>query len=253
MGKLRSDALVFFGATGDLAYKKIFPALQAMARRGKLDFPVVGVAKSSWTRAQLVERARASLTEHGGGVDPEAFAKLEAQLRYVDGDYNDAETFTRLRAELEGSHHPAHYLAIPPSMFPTVVSQPRRSDGDTRRTRDRREALRSRFGVGAGTESDSPQVLPGGGYLPNRPLSRQGSGPEHSLLPIRQRVSRTDLESPLHRERADHHGRGLRGEGARQVLRRDRGDPRRHPESPAPDCQLSGNGSAIVDLCRSDP
>ena len=122
MGKLRSDALVFFGATGDLAYKKIFPALQAMARRGKLDFPVVGVAKSSWTRAQLVERASASLTEHGGGVDPEAFAKLEAQLRYVDGDYNDAETFKRLRAELEGSHHPAHYLAIPPSMFPTVVS-----------------------------------------------------------------------------------------------------------------------------------
>ena len=118
MGKLRSDALVFFGATGDLAYKKIFPALQAMARRGKLDFPVVGVAKSAWTRDQLVERARAQLTEHGGGVDPEAFAKLEAQLRYVDGDYNDAETFTRLRAELEGSHRPAHYLAIPPSMFP---------------------------------------------------------------------------------------------------------------------------------------
>jgi glucose-6-phosphate 1-dehydrogenase len=119
--KQRSDALVFFGASGDLAYKKIFPALQALVRRGKLDFPVVGVAKSSWNRDQLVERARASIAEHGEGVDEALFAKLESQLRYVDGDYNDLDTFQRLRAELKGSHHPVHYLAIPPSMFPTVV------------------------------------------------------------------------------------------------------------------------------------
>ena len=123
MPKERSDALVFFGATGDLAYKKIFPALQALARRGKLDFPVVGVAKSSWNRDQLVERARASVTEHGGGLDPEAFPKLESQLHYVDGDYNDPNTFTQLRAELRDSKHPAHYLAIPPSMFSLVVSR----------------------------------------------------------------------------------------------------------------------------------
>ena len=116
----RSDAFVFFGATGDLAYKKIFPALQSLARRGRLDMPVVGVAKSSWTRDQLVERARASVTEHGG-LDEEAFAKLAARLRYVDGDYNDRATFTRLRAEIERSRHPIHYLAIPPSMFPVVV------------------------------------------------------------------------------------------------------------------------------------
>jgi glucose-6-phosphate 1-dehydrogenase len=123
MDKQRSDALVFFGASGDLAYKKIFPALQAMARRGKLDFMVVGVAKSSWTLDQLVERARASVTENGGGEDPEAFAKLVSQLRYIDGDYNDADTFTRLRAELGNRNCPAHYLAIPPSMFGTVVGQ----------------------------------------------------------------------------------------------------------------------------------
>jgi glucose-6-phosphate 1-dehydrogenase len=121
--KQRSDALVFFGASGDLAYKKIFPALQAIARRGKLDFMVVGVAKSSWTLDQLVERARASVTENGGGEDPEAFAKLVSQLRYIDGDYNDPDTFTRLRAELGNSNCPAHYLAIPPSMFGTVVGQ----------------------------------------------------------------------------------------------------------------------------------
>src|SRR5262245_33150822 len=116
----RSDALVFFGATGDLAYKKIFPALQAMARRGKLDFPIVGVAKSGWNRDQLIERARASVSEHGG-EDKDAFAKLTAAMQYVDGDYNDLSTFTQLRSALGGSARPAHYLAIPPSMFPVVV------------------------------------------------------------------------------------------------------------------------------------
>ena len=119
----RSDALVFFGASGDLAYKKIFPALHAMAKRGRLDFPIVGVAKSGWALPQLVERARASIAEHGGGVDEAALRALTERLRYVDGDYNDATTFTALRAELAGTSRPAHYLAIPPSMFATVVRQ----------------------------------------------------------------------------------------------------------------------------------
>ncbi len=116
----RSDALVFFGATGDLAYKKIFPALQAMARRGRLDVPVVGVAKSGWTLEQLHARARDSVTQHGG-LDPEGFAKLAAHLRYVDGDYREAATYEALRVALGGARHPLHYLAIPPSMFATVV------------------------------------------------------------------------------------------------------------------------------------
>lgn len=115
-----SDALVFFGATGDLAYKKIFPALQSLVRRGRLDVPVIGVAKSGWGLPQLVERARASVTENGG-LDPVAFPRLVSLLRYVDGDYADSDTFTRLRAELGDARRPAHYLAIPPSMFPTVV------------------------------------------------------------------------------------------------------------------------------------
>jgi glucose-6-phosphate 1-dehydrogenase len=117
-----SDALVFFGATGDLAYKEIFPALQALARRGRLEIPVVGVAKSGFTLEKLVERARASVAAHGG-VDEEAFAKLVRRLRYVDGDYADAATFARLRTELGDVRRPLHYLAIPPSMFPTVVLQ----------------------------------------------------------------------------------------------------------------------------------
>ena len=116
-----SDALVFFGATGDLAYKKIFPALQKMARRGNLTFPVIGVAKSGWNDAQLVERARNSVTEYGG-LDEPAFTILCSKLRYVDGDYNDPGTFARLKAQLDqdGAKRPTHYLAIPPSMFPTV-------------------------------------------------------------------------------------------------------------------------------------
>ena len=116
-----SDALVFFGATGDLAFKKIFPALQQMVRRGTLPCQVVGVAKSGFTREQLIARARDSVTQHGGGVDKVAFPKLVSQLKYIDGDYGDALTFTQLRQVLGDAHHPTHYLAIPPSLFATVV------------------------------------------------------------------------------------------------------------------------------------
>ncbi len=123
MSEIHSDALVFFGATGDLAYKKIFPALQALVRRGALDVPVIGVAKAGWNLDQLKARARDSLETHGGGVDAAAFAKLSAQLRYVDGDYADAATFQAVRRELGSAQHPAHYLAIPPILFGSVVEQ----------------------------------------------------------------------------------------------------------------------------------
>jgi glucose-6-phosphate 1-dehydrogenase len=118
----RSDALVFFGATGDLAYKKVFPALHAMVKHGRLDVPVIGVAKAGWDLDRFKARARDSL-EHHGGVDPAAFAKLSGLLRYVDGDYKDPATFQALRKELGSARQPAHYLAIPPVLFPTVVEQ----------------------------------------------------------------------------------------------------------------------------------
>jgi glucose-6-phosphate 1-dehydrogenase len=117
-----SDALVFFGATGDLAHKKIFPALQALAKRGHLDMPVIGVAKAGWTLDQLKARARDSV-ERYGGLDPDAFARLGRHLRYIDGDYGDPATFKSLRRHLGDAHHPTHYLAIPPSLFETVVDQ----------------------------------------------------------------------------------------------------------------------------------
>lgn len=114
------DAMVFFGATGDLAYKKIFPSLQMMVTRGTLNVPVIGVAKSGWTLDQLRARARESIEQHGG-LDAAAFAKLIGLLRYVDGDYNDAATYRALRHELGIAQRPAHYLAIPPGLFGTVV------------------------------------------------------------------------------------------------------------------------------------
>ncbi|TMB20231.1 MAG: glucose-6-phosphate dehydrogenase [Deltaproteobacteria bacterium] len=136
-----SDALVFFGATGDLAYKKIFPALQAMARRGHLDLPVIGVAKSGWTLDQMRARARDSVKQHGG-LDPEAFAKLESRLRYVDGDYRDPSTYAAVRTALGDARRPAHYLAIPPSMFATVVESLERSGA----ARDARVIIEKPFG-----------------------------------------------------------------------------------------------------------
>jgi len=123
MNDTHSDALVFFGATGDLAYKKIFPALQAMVKRGNLDVPVIGVAKAGWTLDQLKARAHDSLEKHGGGVDPAAFAKLSSLLRYIDGDYSDPATFKALGKLLKQSKRPAHYLAIPPDMFEEVLER----------------------------------------------------------------------------------------------------------------------------------
>jgi glucose-6-phosphate 1-dehydrogenase len=122
MSETHSDALVFFGATGDLAYKKIFPSLQAMLKRGHLNVPVIGVAKAGWSLEQFHARARDSLEKHGG-LDPAAFAKLTGLLRYVDGDYADAGTFAALRKELGTAQRPAHYLAIPPMLFGSVVEQ----------------------------------------------------------------------------------------------------------------------------------
>jgi glucose-6-phosphate 1-dehydrogenase len=122
VNRTRSDALVFFGATGDLAYKKIFPSLHAMVKRGRLDVPVIGVARAGWTLDQFRARARDSIETHGG-LDPAAFDKLCSLLRYVNGDYADPATFQALRRELGTAERPAHYLAIPPVIFGAVVEQ----------------------------------------------------------------------------------------------------------------------------------
>lgn len=120
MPPIPSDALVFFGASGDLAYKKVFPAIQNLIKHGHLDAPIVGVAKSGWSLSQLISQARDSLATHGG-VDEKAFAKMVERLRYVDGDYSDPSTFAQLKDALGAAGRPLHYLAIPPSLFGRVA------------------------------------------------------------------------------------------------------------------------------------
>jgi glucose-6-phosphate 1-dehydrogenase len=122
MNPIRSDAFVFFGATGDLAFKKIFPSLQAMIKRGTLNVPVIGVARSAQNLDELKARARSSL-EKSGKFDAAAFQKLCSLMRYVRGDNADSATFQALRKELNGAQRPAYYMAIPPSIFPAVVDQ----------------------------------------------------------------------------------------------------------------------------------
>jgi len=175
----RSDALVFFGATGDLAYKKIFPALQAMARRGHLDLPVIGVAKAGWNLEQFRARAKDSVERHGGR-DPMAFGRLCDRLRYVDGDYRDTATFQTIRQELGPARRPTHYLAIPPAMFELVVEQL----GKTGCTKGARVVIEKPFGRDTASAQELNRVLLGA--FPESSIFRidhyLGKRPVHHML-----------------------------------------------------------------------
>jgi glucose-6-phosphate 1-dehydrogenase len=177
-----SDALVFFGATGDLAYKKIFPALQAMAKRGHLSVPVVGVAKAGWNLDQLKARARDSVEKHGG-LDAAAFEKLSGLLRYVDGDYQDPATFQILHKELGSAQRPAHYLAIPPVLFGLVVEQLAKSGC----TRGARVIIEKPFGRDLASAQKLNQILLG--TFDERSIFRidhyLGKRPVHNMLFLR--------------------------------------------------------------------
>ena len=142
---------MIFGATGDLAYKKIFPSLQAMVKRGHLNVPVIGVARSNWTSDQLRSRARDSI-EHHSKLDPAAFDKLSGLLRYVSGDYNDPATFQRIRKELGSAKRPVFYLAIPPALFEPVVEQLGEVAVAQRGPRDRGKTIWARPGLGPGAK-----------------------------------------------------------------------------------------------------
>jgi glucose-6-phosphate 1-dehydrogenase len=179
---LESDALVFFGATGDLAYKKIFPSLQAMLKRGNFDVPVIGVAKAGWSLEQLNVRAKDSLEKHGG-LDPAAFAKLSSLLRYVDGDYNDSATFTAIRKELGGATRPAHYLAIPPVLFGRVIEQL----GTSGLSKNARVIVEKPFGTDLASSRDLNRIL--FSEFPERAIFRidhyLGKRPVHNMLIFR--------------------------------------------------------------------
>jgi glucose-6-phosphate 1-dehydrogenase len=152
---VKSDALVFFGATGDLAFKKIFPAFQRMVKSGKLDVPVIGVAREGWSLERLQARAKDSVEQHGGGIDPVAFPKLMQLLRYVEGEYNTPQTFQNLRQALNSSKHPIHYMAVPPDLFETVVQQLHQSGCD----RQARLILEKPFGHNLASAQHLNQVV----------------------------------------------------------------------------------------------
>jgi len=221
MNNSNSDALVFFGATGDLAYKKIFPALQAMLKRGCLNVPVIGVARSGWNLDQLRKRVQDSLEKHGG-LDRSAFEKLCNLLRYVDGDYNNSATFQALRKELGSANRPAHYLAIPPVLFGTVVEELGKSGCST----NARVIIEKPFGTDLASARALNRILLGTFPefldLPHRPLPGQVACRQHRVLPFCERFSGAVLESLPYRERADDHGRAIWGSGPRLVLRSDR-------------------------------
>jgi len=179
MSDLHSDTLVFFGATGDLAYKKIFPSLQAMVKRGTLNVPVIGVAKAGWNIDQLRARAHDSLEKHGV-VDSTAFEKLSGLLRYVDGDYQDPTTFQAIRRELGSAQRPAHYLAIPPTLFGLVVEQL----GNLCCAKDARVILEKPFGTDLASARNLNQILLG--TFPESSIFRidhyLGKRPVHNML-----------------------------------------------------------------------
>src|ERR1700760_433518 len=121
MSQERSDTLVLFGATGDLAHKKIFPALYQMVAKGTLTEPVIGVAFEPWDLAKLADRARDGIVTALGAVDDKVFGKFTSLLRYVSGDYRDSATFEKLKTALGSAQRPLHYMAVPPTMFEPVV------------------------------------------------------------------------------------------------------------------------------------
>ena len=205
-----ADALVIFGVTGDLAHKKIFPALQGLVRHGMLDAPVIGVARGGASVDSLRERIRDSLEASEDGLDEAAYAKLSQLVRYVDGDYREPKTFAALRRALGDAAHPLHYLALPPSLFATVADELRESgcaDGAS-------VVVEKPFGrdlaTAASTERSTASQLRGTLRLSHRPLSRQGVGAEPALLPLREFVPRADLEPQLRGSRASDDGRNLR-------------------------------------------
>jgi len=178
----RSDALVFFGATGDLAYKEVFPALQGLVEQRQLDVPVIGVARSGWDLERLRARARDSLEQHGG-VNPDAFGRLSSLLRYIDGDYRDSATFTRLRQALGDAKRPLHYLAIPPGMFANVTKGLAASGS----ARGARVVVEKPFGRDLASARELNRVLRR--YLPESHVFRMdhflGKEPVQNLLYLR--------------------------------------------------------------------
>ena len=251
MNDSHSDALVFFGATGDLAYKKIFPALQAMVKRGHLNVPVIGVAKAGWNLDQFRAR-RATASRNTAASIRRLSTSCAACCAMSTATTTTRRPSQRSRKELGAAQRPAHYLAIPPVLFGLVVEQLAKSGCADGRAGHRRKAVRARPRLGAGAQPDPARRL-----STRRPSSAStttwASGRCttwcSSASPT---VPGAVLEPQPCRERADHHGGGLRRPGPRRVLRSDRHHPRRGPESSVPGAGQPGDGAAGPDRQRID-
>ena len=244
-GVERCDGVVLFGATGDLAAKKLYPALYHIEAAGRLG-PVIGVSSSPWSDDELRERARTSIADRVEGADPSAVDALCRNLTYMSGDYRDPATFDGLAEHVAaaGVERPLFFLAIPPSLFDDVVRGLTRVGLARARPRGGGEALRPGPGLGPGAQRLPARRLRRGLGVPHRPLPREGGGGEPAGLPVRQLDARAAVEPELHLPRADHHGRGVRGRLAGEVLRERRRPPRRGPEPPAADRRPPGHGAA---------
>ena len=239
-----SDALVLFGVTGDLAHKMIFPALYAMVKRGDLKVPVIGVAFPKWSLERLHNRVTDSIKRSGGIDNQRAFRHLLSLLRYVSGDYNDPGTFTAIKKALGSARRPAHYLAIPPSLFETVI----KGLGAANLAEHARVIVEKPFGRDLASARELNQRravgVPGRLDLPHRSLPREGGDHEYPLFPLRQFVPGADLEPQLRGQRPDNPVRGFRRGGPRRVLRNRRLSARRDPEPPLPGRRAAGHGAA---------
>ncbi len=232
MAALQSDAFVFFGATGDLAYKKVFPALQYLVKRGRLTVPIIGVAKAGWTLDDLKTRARDSLEKHGG-VDETAFDALVRSVEIcrwrLQRSCDVRETARGARPGQTSGPLPGH-SADPVSSGGRAVGPVGLCQGSPG---DPRKALRPRSRVGPRAERDAAELFRRVFDFPHRPLPGQRAGAEPALFPLFQYVLGADLEPQLRREHPDHDGRKFWSARARCLLRRGRHDPRRGAKPPA--------------------
>ena len=252
-------AMVLFGVTGDLARKKLMPAIYDLANRGLLPpgFALVGFGRRDWSDQEFAAVVHDAVRQHARTPFREdVWRNLAEGVRFVPGAFDDAAAFTVLSDTLKqlddqrgtGGNH-AFYLSIPPKFFPVAVERLEecglsQSGGRAVAPGGHREALRARPGLGPGAERRGRAGLPPRRGLPHRPLPGQGDGAEPPGAALRQRDVRAAVERPARRPRADHHGRGHRHRRARGVLRRHRGRARRHPEPPAAAARADRHGGA---------
>ena len=238
------DVFVIFGITGDLAKVMTFRSLYRLEQRKLLDCPIVGVAVDDWTVDQLIDRARTSIIGTGEQLDEQVFARLAARLSYVQGDFGDAATYGRVGDAIKGAAAPVFYLEIPPFLFGTVVKGLADAGLTANAARRRGEAVRPRPRVGQGARRGAAPVHRRVAAVPHRPLPRQDGARGDPLSPLREHDARTGVEPELHRERADHDGRGLRRRGPRPLLRSGRRAARRRGEPPHAGRRGHGDGGA---------